>query len=129
MTSERDPARAARAFSDVRCSRCHGARLLHVDGSAGACSFLGCPAPCHDLDAERFRGVRGRVLGTHSELGHVLTVAEYTFPDGESAPYVEVSETHDGFTGPSKLYPLSGAVHVLQNVGEDERWDIEARET
>lgn len=42
-------------FSDIRCSLCHGARLLHADGSPGACSFLGCPAPCHDLDGAKLK--------------------------------------------------------------------------
>lgn len=37
----------------AQCSRCGGTRLSHADGSPGACSYLGCPAPLFDVNAER----------------------------------------------------------------------------
>lgn len=40
-------------FTDVGCTVCGGSRLARHDGSAGACSFLGCPSPLRDADAER----------------------------------------------------------------------------
>ena len=39
-----------REFASARCSLCGSARLAMDDGTAGACSFVCCTDPTHDLD-------------------------------------------------------------------------------
>lgn len=58
---------------------------------------------------------------------HQLRILSYLFHDGSRSIYIEVEETHEGFAG-KNLYPLSGAVHILRNVTEAERWALEMRE-
>ena len=41
-------------LTDVRCTVCRSSRIARHDGSAGVCSYLQCPAPMRDADAERF---------------------------------------------------------------------------
>lgn len=74
-----------------------------------------------------FLGTRGMVLSEVEEAGHVLRVVIYVFPDGSACPYVEAGEHHDG-ASPMRLHALSTAVHLLQNVGGDEAFQIGNRE-
>lgn len=72
-----------------------------------------------------FVGLRGRVLATVAHVGHRITVAEYLFKDGARVPFVEVSEDHDD-ARPATIRPLTEVVHLLQNVRDDEFWEIAA---
>lgn len=76
------------------------------------------------------RGFRGTpvVLQFYVTDGeHHLRVVDYQFSDGTRHPYVEAVETHDALR-PAKIWPLSGAVHLLQNVADDDFYRIGGRE-
>lgn len=87
-----------------------------------------------------FKGRAGRVLAKVSEgRAHYMRVVEYAFathldsyistPSGKAAiaaPFVELWETHRGGRG-ARIVPLSELVHLVQNVGSDEFWQIAAR--
>lgn len=72
---------------------------------------------------EGFAGVRVRTIGEAVDGAHVVRLALYRFPDGSEAAYVEAHETHDG-ARPGRVACLSAVVHLLQNVGADEMWQI-----
>lgn len=83
-----------------------------------------------------FLGVPRRLLASVDDAAsgeggtHFLRVVEYEFPEnpgGGTRLYVEAVETHDG-AGAARILPLSSAVHILQNISDDERWRIEGRE-
>lgn len=74
-----------------------------------------------------FLGKRGRVLGEADDGLHVVRLAEYEFPDGSVVPYAELHETHDG-QYPGRVMALSVLVHLAQNVGASEVWEINNRE-
>lgn len=74
-----------------------------------------------------FLGKRGRVLGEAHDGLHVVRLAEYTFPDGSVVPYAELHETHDG-QYPGRVMAISVLVHLAQNVGEMEVWEINNRQ-
>ena len=83
------------------------------------------------MRADGFKGEPGTVVGDHTEQGHHLRVVEYRFAhhDGDyTMLFVEAVEVHEG-AREARIYPLSAAVHVLQNLGTWERFEIEARET
>jgi hypothetical protein len=75
----------------------------------------------------RFDGVRLRRSYQATDGTHFIEIADYAFPCGDVVQYIEVYETHDA-AGPRRIYPLSAAVHVLQNVTDVERWELEGRE-
>ena len=76
-----------------------------------------------------FTGQRSHVLATAVDGAHTVTLAWYTFPGSVAlVPYVELSESHDG-ARPGRVMALSTLVHLAQNVGEDEVWQIGGRET
>lgn len=74
-----------------------------------------------------FLGKRGRVLGEATDGLHVVRLAEYEFPDGSTVPYAELHETHSG-QYPGRVMALSVLVHLAQNVGANEVWEINNRE-
>lgn len=74
-----------------------------------------------------FLGKRGRELGEAQDGLHVVRLAEYAFPDGSVVPYAELHETHDG-QYPGRVMALSVLVHLAQNVGASEVWEINNRE-
>lgn len=39
-------------FHEKRCTLCGSVRLKRRDGSAGACSFIHCKSPLHDVRTE-----------------------------------------------------------------------------
>lgn len=43
------------SFSEVECTQCGARRIKRDDGTPGACSLIGCPAPLHDVDVEQGR--------------------------------------------------------------------------
>ena len=75
-----------------------------------------------------FTGQRSHVLATAVDGAHTVTLAWYTFPRSVAlVPYVELSESHDG-ARPGRVMALSTLVHLAQNVGDDEVWQIGGRE-
>ncbi len=70
-----------------------------------------------------FTGIRGRVIGEAIDGAHIVRLVEYVFPGGDVVPYVEAHETHDG-ARPGKVMALSTLVHLMQNVGDNEAWEI-----
>jgi hypothetical protein len=73
-------------FTEVRCTRCSGARLARPDGSPGACSFIGCPDPLFDVAADaRMREVEA--------LGRALKRLEYA--EAENARLTRVLADRD----------------------------------
>ena len=79
-----------------------------------------------------FTGTRSHVIARAVDGAHHVTLAVYRFDDPGHAPvdvpYVELSESHDG-ARPGCVMALSALVHLVQNVGEDEVWQIGGRET
>lgn len=76
-----------------------------------------------------FLGERLAPIATASDADHHVAVVPYRFAtDGGIALYVELHETHDG-ARPGRVMALSTLVHLCQNVGEDEVWQIGGRET
>lgn len=74
-----------------------------------------------------FTGQRGWIAHVTSSGHHHLSIAEYEFPDGSVEMYVEATETHDG-PARSRVMALSTVVHLMQNVGRDEAFQIGNRE-
>lgn len=58
---------------------------------------------------------------------HSLILTTCRFPDGTEEMYVVAHDVHDG-GGTPRMLPLSTVVHLIQNVTDEERWDIECRE-
>ena len=82
-----------------------------------------------------FTGQRSHVIASAQDGAHTVTLAVYRFPPGDGdppgpidVPYVELSESHDG-ARPGRVMALSTLVHLAQNVGDDEVWQIGGRET
>jgi hypothetical protein len=86
------------------------------------------------IDRER-EAMRGRGFAGYPEpLGtvlvdhnHVLRITPYRFPDDTVHLYVEAAEVHDGAYG-ARIWPMSEAVHLLQNVTDHEFYVIGGRE-
>ena len=81
-----------------------------------------------------FTGQRSHVIASAVDGAHTVTLAVYRFPPGDGdppghvdVPYIELSESHDG-ARPGRVMALSALVHLAQNVGEDEVWQIGGRE-
>jgi hypothetical protein len=88
-------------------------------------------APCvfEALARARSRGFAGTIRSAVS-LGddrHKLHVVESIFACGGTSTYVVAADAHEG-GGRPVLLPLSAVVHVLQNMTDVERWDLESRE-
>lgn len=82
------------------------------------------------LKAARDRGFKGedaRLVGTWTDGQHAILRVEVRFPGGETDDYAVVHDVHEGGGRPN-LVSLSHAVHVLQNVGDEESWRIAARD-
>ena len=77
--------------------------------------------------SEGFGGTRVRTLGEAVDGAHVVRLALYGFADGSEVPYLEAHETHDGARA-GRVMSLSAAVHLMQNVSDDEVWTIGSRE-
>ncbi len=79
-----------------------------------------------------FTGTCSHVIARAVDGAHHVTLAVYRFDDPGHAPidvpYVELSESHDG-AQPGRVMALSTLVHLCQNVGDDEVWQIGGRET
>lgn len=82
-----------------------------------------------------FLGTRSHVIASAQDGAHTVTLAVYRFPPGDGdppghvdVPYIELHETHDG-ARPGRVMALSALVHLAQNVGDDEVWEIGGRET
>ncbi len=82
-----------------------------------------------------FLGTRSHVIASAQDGAHTVTLAVYRFPPGDGdppghvdVPYIELSESHDG-ARPGRVMALSALVHLCQNVGDDEVWQIGGRET
>ena len=78
-----------------------------------------------------FVGIRGRTIaavqsGAGTSHCHLLVVADYSFPDGSTEPYVEISEP--GRVDKTRVIALSTAVHALLNLGEIEIFQVGNRE-
>lgn len=98
---------------------------------SGLCALAsGHDGPCGSgRRGATFAGIRGAVLCEASTHGHVLRVVTYSFADGSSAPYVEVSEAHEGRdAGNVRVHALSEVVHLLINIGEDDFWKTATRD-
>lgn len=87
------------------------------------------------LERRRLRrgGFRGRahtVLFTHRDSrSHSIRVVLYAFGNRRRPtlqPFVELWESHDRARR-ARIVPLSELVHLVQNVGEMEFWQIAAR--
>lgn len=76
-----------------------------------------------------FVGERGKIVFEVSDLSgfHTIRVVEYTFPDCTEL-YVETEEDPSHFETPARVHSFGAAVHVLQNIGDDEVWKIGSRE-
>lgn len=79
------------------------------------------------MTARGFTGRAGTRLWAAVDVGHLLAIVEYVFPDGARRPYVEVAESHEGAFA-ARIWPLPEVVHLLQNVSEDELFAIGNRE-
>lgn len=84
-------------------------------------------------DVDRARGFLGEprdVLFAMERDGHHLRIVNYDYPHSEIAPdatpFVEIAEVHDGCR-PARIYPLSEIVHLIQNIGESEFWQVSCR--
>ena len=74
-----------------------------------------------------FAGRRVAPIAIARDGAHTVTLARYAFDDGSLVPYVELRETHDG-SRPGRVMALSTLVHLAQNVGDDEIWEIGNRD-
>jgi hypothetical protein len=74
------------------------------------------------------RGFLGLVAETScfGDDAHALWLVQCFFPDSTTSLYVVAADVHDSGAPPAML-SLTSAVHVLQNVTEDERWALEGR--
>lgn len=72
-----------------------------------------------------FTGKRGAVVGSASDGAHHVTIANYSFPDGSTIPYVELHEDmdHDGARA-GRVMAISTLVHLAQNASENEVFEI-----
>lgn len=74
-----------------------------------------------------FAGRRVAPIAIARDGAHTVALARYAFDDGSLVPYVELRETHDG-SRPGRVMALSTLVHLAQNVGDDEIWEIGNRD-
>lgn len=76
-----------------------------------------------------FRLRAGRVLTqAHDEhRNHHVRIVEYSGEGEPGTPFVEAWETHRS-KRPARIVALSELVHLLQNVGDLEFWQITSRD-
>ena len=74
---------------------------------------------------EGFGGTFTEVHTVHTP-GHALHVVTCTFDDASTEVYLVPEDTHEG-GGRPRLLALSTAIHVLQNLGDAEVWNVENR--
>jgi hypothetical protein len=92
----------------------------------------------HALRRAQWKGFKGVPFEwtEHGDPHHRIFLVKCTFPTDPLYPnaaanraeslYVVVHDAHAGGGEPT-MVPLSTAIHVLQNMTEDERWRIEHR--
>lgn len=75
-----------------------------------------------------FKGRAGRIVFKARDGAHYLRVVEYNFGVRlvTKSLFVEVWESHDRARR-ARVAPLAELVHLLQNIGEDEFWQVCAR--
>ena len=74
-------------FSDVRCTRCGGARLFRKDGTIGVCSYIPCPSPLYDVERERgSKMVEPCEHQTITSQGRICIECPSTQSEGEGKP-------------------------------------------
>lgn len=53
--------------SAARCSLCGASRIVQDDGSLGACSLIGCPAPLHDWLLDQSEAAKDETIVVDSD--------------------------------------------------------------
>jgi hypothetical protein len=75
-----------------------------------------------------FNGRAGTVLADYGDGNtHCIRIVLYEFANCPPQPYVELWEEHHG-SRPARIIHLSELVHVAQNLGELELWQISGRD-
>ncbi len=75
-----------------------------------------------------FVGRRGLLLFDHDDGDHYIALRRYYFDRAADEIFVELVEKHNG-ARPARITRLSSLVHVMQNLGEMEMFQIEGRDT
>ena len=80
------------------------------------------------MEISGFTGKRGAVVASVGDGPHTLRAVEYHFPCGHVGLYVEAEEDPYHSDAVVRIHELATVVHLLQNVGYEEAFQIGNRE-